>query len=82
MHVNVCKAVQLLAGFLKCYGGKFEKKLKSSNVFSLFILCSNRKRSALVRESLSNNSLFVGPLFEDKSLALRVRPPLPGFNQY
>ena len=49
------------------------KKLKSSNVFSLLILCSNRNRSALVRESLSNNSLFVGGLYEDKSLALRAR---------
>ena len=49
------------------------KKLKSFNVFSLFIVCSNRNRSALVRELLSNNSLFVGQLFEDKSLALRAR---------
>ena len=49
------------------------KKLKSLNVFSLFIVCSNRNRSALVRELLSNNSLFVGQLFEDKSLALRAR---------
>ena len=47
--------------------------LKSSNVFSLFIVCSNRKRSSLVRELLSNNSLFVGLLYEDKSLALRAR---------
>ena len=49
------------------------KKLKSSNAFSLFIVCSNRTRSALVRELLSNNSLFVGQLYEDKSLALRGR---------
>ena len=49
------------------------KKLKSSNVFLLFILCSNRNRSALVHELLSNNSLFVGQLYEDKSLALRAR---------
>ena len=49
------------------------KKLKSSNVLSLFILCSNRNRSALVHELLSNNSLFVGQLYEDKSLALRAR---------
>ena len=48
------------------------KKLKSSNVFSLFIVGSNRNRSALVREWLSNNSLFVGQLYEDKSLALRA----------
>ena len=49
------------------------KKLKSSNVFSLFTVCANRKRSALVRELLSNNSLFVDQLYEDKSLALRAR---------
>ena len=47
------------------------KKLKTSNLFSPFIVCSNRNRSALVRELLSNNSLFVGQLYEDKSLALQ-----------
>ena len=36
------------------------KKLKTSNVFSSFIVYSNRNRSAPVRELLSNNSLFVG----------------------
>ena len=49
------------------------KKLKTSNVFSSFIVCYNRNRSAPVRELLSNNSLFVGQLYEDKSLALRAR---------
>ena len=49
---------------------KVRRSLKSSNVFSLFIVCSNHNRSALVRELLSNNSLFVGQLYEDKSLAL------------
>ena len=49
------------------------KKLKTSNAFSTFIVYQNRKRSALVRELLSNNSLFVGQLYEDKSLALRAR---------
>ena len=48
------------------------KKLKTSNVFSSFIVCKNRNRSAPVRELLSNNSLFVGQLYEDKSLALRA----------
>ena len=48
-------------------------KLKTSNVFSSFIVCLNRNRSALVRELLSNNSLFVGHLYEDKSLALCTR---------
>ena len=46
------------------------KKRKTSNVFSLFIVYYNRNRSALVHELLSNNSLFVGQLYEDKSLAL------------
>ena len=49
------------------------KKLKSSNVILSFIVCSNRNRSAAVRELLSNNSLFIGQLYEDKSLALRAR---------
>ena len=49
------------------------KNLKTSNLFSLFIVCSNRNRSALVCELLSNNSVFVGQLYDDKSLALRAR---------
>ena len=49
------------------------KKMKASNVFSSFIACYNRNRSAPVRALLSNNSLFVGQLYEDKSLALRAR---------
>ena len=53
--------------------GESWKKLKTSNLFSSFIMSSNRNRSALVRELLCNNSLFVGQLFEDKSLALRAR---------
>ena len=39
------------------------KKLKTSTVFSSFIVCWNRNRSASVRELLSNNSLFVGQLY-------------------
>ena len=49
------------------------KKLNTSNVFSSFIACYNRNRSAPVRELLSNNSLFVGQLYEDELLALRAR---------
>ena len=49
-----------------------QKKLITSNVFSSFIVCKNLKRSALVGELLSNNSLFVGQLYKDKSLALRA----------
>ena len=44
------------------------KKLKTANV--CFFVCSNQNRSALVRELLSNNSLFVGQLYENKLLAL------------
>ena len=46
------------------------KNLKTSNVISSFVFCSNRNRSALVRDLLSYNSLFVGQLYEDKLLAL------------
>ena len=48
------------------------KKLKPSNVFSSFIVHSNRSRSALVCDLLSYNSLFIDQLYEDKSLARRV----------
>ena len=49
------------------------KKLKTSNVFSSFSVFKNRNRSAILRELLTNNSLFVGQLYEDKSLGLRSR---------
>ena len=49
------------------------KKLKTLNVFSSFTVCKNRNRSAPVRELLSNNSLFVGQLYDDKSFALHAR---------
>ena len=46
------------------------KKLKSANVFLLFNVRYNQNRSALLRELLSNNSLFVGQLYKGKSLVL------------
>ena len=49
------------------------KNLKTSKQFSSFIVSSNRNRLALVCELLCNNSLFVGQLYEDKSLALHAR---------
>ena len=49
------------------------EKQKTSNLFSSFIVSLNRIRSALVGELLCNNSLFVGLLYEDKSLPLRAR---------
>ena len=45
----------------------------TSNVFSSFTVCSNRNRSALLRELLSSKSLLVGQLYEDKLLALHAR---------
>ena len=45
------------------------KKLKNSNEYLLFIVCSNHNISALL---LSNNSLFVGQLYLDKSFSLRA----------
>ena len=46
------------------------KDIKTSNVLSSFIVCSNRNRSTLVRDLLRDNSLCVGQLYEDKPLAL------------
>ena len=40
---------------------------------SSFIVCLNRNRPGQVREFLSNNSLIVGQLYEDKILALHAR---------
>ena len=41
------------------------KKLKSSDLILTFLVCSNRNKSAFVSEVFSNNSLFVGQLYED-----------------
>ena len=49
------------------------KRLKTSNVVSSFIVCSNRNRSAPVRDLFSNNSLIDSQLYENKSIALRAR---------
>ena len=48
------------------------KKLKTSNLFLSFIVCSNGIRSALVCKLLSDNSRFVVQLYDDKLLALRA----------
>ena len=60
----------------------FFRDFFSANKYSSFIVCSNRNesivcsnrnRSALMRDLLSYDSLlFVGQLYEDKSLALRA----------
>ena len=60
--------------FFKCY---IVKRKISFDCFSeylfLFLSLYLRNISALVRELLSNNSLFVSRLYKDKSLALRTR---------
>ena len=61
-----------MAGVLQCNCGKLEEA-ETLNVFSSFIVRKNKNRSAPVHELLSNNSLFVGKLYEDKSLALHTR---------
>ena len=61
IHVNICETVHLLQDFFSAMANSW-KKLKTSNVFLSFIVCSNRKTSALMHELLSNNSLFVGQL--------------------
>ena len=58
-------------GFPQCNGGKLEEAEDFKCVFVVY--CVNRNRSALLRELLSNNSLFVGQLYKDQSLALHAR---------
>ena len=48
------------------------KELRTLNVVSSFIVCSNQNTSVLVRDLLSYNSQFVSQLYEDKSLTLRA----------
>ena len=69
-HVNVCETVRRLARFLQRNGGKAKETEDFKSVFSVYCY---QNRSALVHELLCNNSLFVGQLYEDKSLALRAR---------
>ena len=71
IHVNVCETVKFWAGFLQCNGRKLEEAEDFKCGFVIF--CSNRNRTRLMRDLLSNNSLFVGLLFEHKSLALQAR---------
>ena len=59
IHVNICETAQLLQDLISAFE-ESSKKLKTSNVFLWFIVCSNQIRSALVRELLSNSSLSVG----------------------
>ena len=60
------------------------KKLKTSNVFSSFIVCKNQSAFEL----FSNNSLFVRHVYKEKSPALHTRdlifftPDLQTVNNY
>ena len=58
-------------GILQCNDGKLEEAEDFKCVIVIFV-CSNLNRSAIVRELLASNSLFVGKLYEEKSLALRA----------
>ena len=68
IHVNLCNTVQLLAGNLQCNGGKLEDLAEDFKCVFIIVVCYNQNRSVLVCELFS---LFVGQLYQDKSLALR-----------
>ena len=69
IHVNVLDIVQLLAGILQCKGGKLEEAEDFKCVFVVDCVLETKYISSCW---LSNNSLFVGQLFEDKTLALTL----------
>ena len=58
------------------------KKAEDFKCFLLFIVCWNGNRLGLLCELLSNNSLFVSQLFDDKSLACKVSKGAKIRNQY
>ena len=68
IDINECDIVEVLAGILQCNDGKFEEAEDFKCIFA--ICCVLESKSAPVRELLSNNSLFVGQLYKDKSLVL------------
>ena len=64
--IKVCK-VKILMKSVHSFGtGKHKRQADITLLFQY-------RSAALVHELLSNNSLFVGQLYEDKSLALQVR---------
>ena len=70
----LCETVQLLqSSYFFSAMAESWNKLKTSHVFSSFIVCLNLNRSAIVLEMLSNNWLYVGQLYEDKSLVVCAR---------
>ena len=61
----ICGTVQLLAGFPQCNGGKLEEAEYFKCVFLV-----NGVLHSKIDQLLSNTSLFVSQLYEDKSLSL------------
>ena len=59
---NTCKRMQHSPTIGGISSVQWRKVGSSLNVFSSFIVCLNHNRSALLRELLSNNSLFVSQL--------------------
>ena len=59
MRVNVCETVRFFGGI-----SSVQWRQVRANVILSYIVCSNRNSSALVRELLSNDSMFVGQLYE------------------
>ena len=59
---NICTSLCYSQIFAEFFSGMAEswEKLKDTTAFSLFLVCYNRNRSALVREVLRNSSLFFG----------------------
>ena len=51
---------------------KLEEAEDFKCVFIVYCVLENRNRSASAGKLLSNNSLFVSQLYEDKSLTLRA----------
>ena len=76
---DVTKACKRVRHSLSIYGSssvQWQKVGRSLRFQICFVVCfvlENPNRSAPVRELLSNNSLFVSKLYEDKSLAQHAR---------
>ena len=68
--MTICLTVEVSARFLQCNGGKLEEAEGFKGLFVYCKTCLNQNRSALERDLLSKNSLFVVQLYADKSLAL------------
>ena len=70
IHVNVCDIVLVLAGVLQCNGRKLEEAEDFKCVFVIYFVRIEIDQPQCI--SMSNNSLFVSKLYEEKSLTLRA----------